>query len=108
MYVLWTKEGNPILINKDDLAQVVGELISVVTTCYKLFCITLIPSSAQWDGISLNISWQTIAYFYNVGFDWLPTLMELPSDGIVGEFYVHIHPNLLTSKCFIKIGIVGT
>ena len=25
------KEGNPILINKDDLAQVVGELIPVVT-----------------------------------------------------------------------------
>lgn len=39
------KDGNPILISKEDLAQVCGRTVMEKITCYKLFCNPLYPSS---------------------------------------------------------------
>lgn len=39
------KDGNPILISKEDLAQVRGRTVMEKITCYKLFCNPLYPSS---------------------------------------------------------------
>ena len=78
------KEGNPILISKEDLAQVVGELIWKKLRVTNSFAIHY-SHSAQWDGISLNIIGNY--NFYNVGIRLATYSNGVPSDGIVGEFY---------------------
>ena len=78
------KEGNPILISKDDLAQVVGELLWKKLRVINSFALHY-SHSAQWDGISLNITGNH--NFYNVGIRLATYSNGVPSDGIVGEFY---------------------
>ena len=78
------KEGNPILINKDDLAQVVGELIWKKLRVINSFALHY-SHWAEWDGISLNITGNH--NFYNVGIRLATYSNGVPSDGIVGEFY---------------------
>ena len=78
------KDGNPILISKDDLAQVVGELIWKKLRVTNSFALHY-SHSAQWDGISLNIIGNH--NFYNVGIRLATYSNGVPSDGIVGEFY---------------------
>ena len=78
------KEGNPILINKEDLAQVVGELIGTTTIEKASFAIHY-THQVQWNGISLNIIGSH--NFYNVGVRLATYANKVPSDGIVGEFY---------------------
>ena len=78
------KNGNPILINKEDLAQVVGELIWKKLRVINSFALHY-SHSVQWDGISLNIIGNH--NFYNVGIRLATYSNGVPSDGIVGEFY---------------------
>lgn len=78
------KDGNPILINKEDLAQVVGELLWKKLRVTNSFALHY-SHSAQWDGISLNIIGNH--NFYNVGIRLATYSNGVPSDGIVGEFY---------------------
>ncbi len=78
------KNGNPILINKEDLAQVVGELLWKKLRVTNSFALHY-SHSAQWDGISLNIIGNH--NFYNVGIRLATYSNGVPSDGIVGEFY---------------------
>ena len=78
------KEGNPILINKDDLAQVVGELLWEKLRVTNSFAIHY-THQVQWNGVSLNIIGSH--NFYNVGVRLATYANKVPSDGIVGEFY---------------------
>lgn len=78
------KDRNPILISKDDLAQVVGELLWKKLRVTNSFALHY-SHSAQWDGISLNIIGNH--NFYNVGIRLATYSNGVPSDGIVGEFY---------------------
>ena len=78
------KNGNPILINKEDLAQVVGELIWKKLRVTNSFAIHY-THQVQWNGVSLNIIGSH--NFYNVGVRLATYANKVPSDGIVGEFY---------------------
>lgn len=78
------KEGNPILINKEDLAQVVGELLWKKLRVTNSFAIHY-THQVQWNGVSLNIIGSH--NFYNVGVRLATYANKIPSDGIVGEFY---------------------
>lgn len=78
------KDRNPILISKDDLVQVVGELLWKKLRVTNSFALHY-SHSAQWDGISLNIIGNH--NFYNVGIRLATYSNGVPSDGIVGEFY---------------------
>ena len=78
------KEGNPILISKEDLAQVVGELLWKKLRVTNSFAIHY-THQVQWNGVSLNIIGSH--NFYNVGVRLATYANKVPSDGIVGEFY---------------------
>jgi hypothetical protein len=78
------KDRNPILINKEDLAQVVGELIWKKLRVTNSFAIHY-THQVQWNGVSLNIIGSH--NFYNVGVRLATYANKVPSDGIVGEFY---------------------
>ena len=78
------KDRNPILINKEDLAQVVGELLWKKLRVTNSFAIHY-THQVQWNGVSLNIIGSH--NFYNVGVRLATYANKVPSDGIVGEFY---------------------
>ena len=78
------KNDNPMLINKEDLAQVVGELIWKKLRVTNSFAIHY-THQVQWNGVSLNIIGSH--NFYNVGVRLATYANKVPSDGIVGEFY---------------------
>ena len=78
------KDGNPILISKEDLAQVVGELLWKKLRVTNSFAIHY-THQVQWNGVSLNIIGSH--NFYNVGVRLATYANKVPSDGIVGEFY---------------------
>ena len=78
------KDGNPILINKEDLAQVVGELLWKKLRVTNSFAIHY-THQVQLNGVSLNITGNH--NYYNVGIQLATYANKVPSDGIVGEFY---------------------